>query len=244
VAKYRAADLDQVFAAVTKQWDDITGAIQIKTPDRPLDILMNRWLPYQTLACRVWGRSGFYQASGAYGFRDQLQDVMALCVSRPELARPCTAGGGVPIPGGRRVALVAARYRPPTSASTANVGGIDIEPTGLMLSEEWPCFRGTHSSHFDPKGSSDRNREQAGARASWVRVERRARLDWSRGFDMAAIRRKTEPMTAIYDKSFPVCRLSWTKEERVTAVGCLGVIHDFVTLNELSDAPAARSQSC
>ncbi|MGH7007098.1 MAG: GH36-type glycosyl hydrolase domain-containing protein [Stellaceae bacterium] len=87
VAKYRHADLDAVFAAVTKQWNEVTGAIQVKTPDRTLDILMNCWLPYQTLACRVWARTGFYQASGAYGFRDQLQDVMALCVSRPDLTR-------------------------------------------------------------------------------------------------------------------------------------------------------------
>ncbi|HYL32134.1 MAG TPA: glucoamylase family protein [Stellaceae bacterium] len=87
ITKYRAADLDTVFAAVTKQWDDVTGAIQVKTPDRTLDILMNHWLPYQTLSCRVWARTGFYQASGAYGFRDQLQDVMALCVSRPDLTR-------------------------------------------------------------------------------------------------------------------------------------------------------------
>jgi cyclic beta-1,2-glucan synthetase len=87
IVRYRAADLDAVFAAVTRQWDDITGAVQVKTPDRALDILVNRWLPYQTLACRVWARTGFYQASGAYGFRDQLQDVMALCVSRPDLTR-------------------------------------------------------------------------------------------------------------------------------------------------------------
>jgi cyclic beta-1,2-glucan synthetase len=61
--------------------------VQVKTPDRAVDILLNRWLPYQVLACRVWARAAFYQASGAYGFRDQLQDVMALCVSRPEIAR-------------------------------------------------------------------------------------------------------------------------------------------------------------
>jgi cyclic beta-1,2-glucan synthetase len=87
VAKYRQADLDAVFANVNRRWDDMLGTVQVKTPDRALDILLNRWLPYQTLACRIWARSGFYQASGAYGFRDQLQDVMALCVSRPDIAR-------------------------------------------------------------------------------------------------------------------------------------------------------------
>ncbi len=87
VEKYRAADLDAVFGEVARHWDDILGTVQVKTPDRAMDVLLNRWLPYQTLACRVWARSGFYQASGAYGFRDQLQDVMALCVSRPDIAR-------------------------------------------------------------------------------------------------------------------------------------------------------------
>jgi cyclic beta-1,2-glucan synthetase len=87
IAKYRSADLDAVFDAVNKQWDDILGTVQVRTPDRALDILVNRWLPYQTLACRIWARTGFYQASGAYGFRDQLQDVMAMCMSRPDIAR-------------------------------------------------------------------------------------------------------------------------------------------------------------
>jgi cyclic beta-1,2-glucan synthetase len=87
LSKYREADLDAVLSEVTAQWDGILGTVQVKTPDRALDILLNRWLPYQTLACRVWARTGFYQASGAYGFRDQLQDVMALCVLKPEVAR-------------------------------------------------------------------------------------------------------------------------------------------------------------
>jgi cyclic beta-1,2-glucan glucanotransferase len=87
ITRYRAADLDFVFRAVTRLWDDVLGAVQVKTPDRSMDILLNRWLLYQTLACRVWARSAFYQASGAYGFRDQLQDVMALTVSKPEMTR-------------------------------------------------------------------------------------------------------------------------------------------------------------
>jgi cyclic beta-1,2-glucan synthetase len=87
LTKYRQADLDGVLSEVTRQWDQILGMVQVKTPDRALDILLNRWLLYQTLACRVWARAGFYQASGAYGFRDQLQDTMALCLSRPDLSR-------------------------------------------------------------------------------------------------------------------------------------------------------------
>jgi len=87
VLKYRKADLEQVFTDVTQQWEDTLSTVQVKTPDRALDILVNRWLPYQTLACRIWGRTGFYQASGAYGFRDQIQDTMAMCVLRPDLLR-------------------------------------------------------------------------------------------------------------------------------------------------------------
>jgi cyclic beta-1,2-glucan synthetase len=85
--KYRSADLEAALAAVGDFWDDTLGVVQVRTPDRAMDIVLNRWLPYQTLACRVWARAAFYQASGAYGFRDQLQDVMALCVAKPELTR-------------------------------------------------------------------------------------------------------------------------------------------------------------
>ena len=87
IAKYRTADLNAVLAATTRRWDDVLGTVQVKTPDRSMDIMLNRWLLYQTLVCRVWARSAFYQASGAYGFRDQLQDVMALAVSKPAIAR-------------------------------------------------------------------------------------------------------------------------------------------------------------
>ncbi|MEO8259571.1 MAG: glucoamylase family protein [Acidobacteriota bacterium] len=87
IARYRAADLDAVFSAVTGAWKDRLGRVQVKTPDRAMDLMLNGWLLYQTLACRVWARAGFYQASGAYGFRDQLQDVLSLGVSMPQLAR-------------------------------------------------------------------------------------------------------------------------------------------------------------
>ena len=87
VAKYRTADLDAVRSDVVRYWDDVLETLQVKTPDRAMDIVLNGWLLYQTLACRMWARSGFYQASGAYGFRDQLQDGMALATSRPAMTR-------------------------------------------------------------------------------------------------------------------------------------------------------------
>jgi cyclic beta-1,2-glucan synthetase len=65
----------------------LLGSIQVKTPDRAMDIMLNGWLLYQAVACRIWARSAFYQASGAYGFRDQLQDGMALTFARPAETR-------------------------------------------------------------------------------------------------------------------------------------------------------------
>jgi cyclic beta-1,2-glucan synthetase len=84
---YRSADLDAEFAKVGHYWDALLDTVKVKTPDRAMDIMLNGWLLYQTVACRLWARSAFYQASGAYGFRDQLQDGMALSALRPALTR-------------------------------------------------------------------------------------------------------------------------------------------------------------
>jgi cyclic beta-1,2-glucan synthetase len=87
VERYRKLDPNAALAQVTEAWDRTLGVMQVQTPERALDFILNRWLLYQTLSCRIWGRAGFYQPGGAYGFRDQIQDCMALMVNRPELAR-------------------------------------------------------------------------------------------------------------------------------------------------------------
>lgn len=87
VKRYRGRNLDAALNEVGQHWDKVLGKVQVKTPDRAMDLMLNGRLLYQTLACRFWARSGFYQASGAYGLRDQLQDGMALATTRPDLTR-------------------------------------------------------------------------------------------------------------------------------------------------------------
>jgi cyclic beta-1,2-glucan synthetase len=87
IRRARTSDHEAALRAVATHWDDTQGTVQVRTPDRSMDIMLNRWLIYQTLACRLWARAAFYQAGGAYGFRDQLQDVIALALPRRELAR-------------------------------------------------------------------------------------------------------------------------------------------------------------
>ena len=81
------ARFEATFREVKARWDEILGAVQVKTPDQAMDLMLNRWLLYQALSCRFWGRSATYQSGGAYGFRDQLQDSMALVYGAPAEAR-------------------------------------------------------------------------------------------------------------------------------------------------------------
>ncbi len=88
VTAYRDAQAVEAALRQTQSWwDKQLGAIKVHTPELAADFMINHWLPYQNLVCRVWGRSAFYQSGGAFGYRDQLQDVMALLYANPALAR-------------------------------------------------------------------------------------------------------------------------------------------------------------
>ena len=88
MAQYQTlAAVDAAFTAVTAYWEGALSGLEIKSPDPTFNMLVNRWLLYQTQSCRLWARSAFYQSGGAFGFRDQLQDVMALVYSEPQLTR-------------------------------------------------------------------------------------------------------------------------------------------------------------
>ena len=88
VSKYReGTTLTTALNQSQAWWDHLLGAIEVHTPEPAANFLINRWLLYQSLSCRIWGRSAFYQSGGAFGFRDQLQDVMAFAAVYPDLAR-------------------------------------------------------------------------------------------------------------------------------------------------------------
>ncbi len=87
IERYRARSCDAVLAEIRGYWDGVLEAVQVKTPDRAMDLMLNRWLLYQTLSCRIWARTALYQSGGAYGFRDQLQDVLAFAGTRPDVTR-------------------------------------------------------------------------------------------------------------------------------------------------------------
>ena len=88
VERFRPLEVfEQTLNTTCAWWNRLLDTIQIETPDKAVDFLLNRWLLYQDVSCRLWGRSAFYQSGGAYGFRDQLQDVMALVYAAPQLAR-------------------------------------------------------------------------------------------------------------------------------------------------------------
>ncbi len=88
IHRFRAASAPhEALEQAWEYWGRTLGTVNVDTPDSSVNVLVNGWLPYQVQCCRLWARGGFYQSGGAFGFRDQLQDVMALVHSEPALAR-------------------------------------------------------------------------------------------------------------------------------------------------------------
>ena len=113
IDKYQAqGQVELAWQAMQQSWEDLLTGITVQTPDPGMDLMLNRWLLYQTISCRLWGRTALYQSSGAFGFRDQLQDVLAVLHARPGSGtRTDPQRCPPPVRGGRRPALVAPTFR-------------------------------------------------------------------------------------------------------------------------------------
>ena len=86
VAKHRTLDFDAIVKRHIEEWCTVLDTVQVQTPDQSLNMMINTWLPYQSISCRIRARAAFYQVSGAFGFRDQLQDSLAFLLQMPDLA--------------------------------------------------------------------------------------------------------------------------------------------------------------
>ena len=170
VARHRGGGFDAKLNSVVEEWDDLLGVLQVDSPDPAMNVMINRWLPQQTLACRIRARSAFYQASGAYGFRDQLQDTLALLLHDPSLARAQILNAASrQFPEGD----VQHWWLPRSGAgvrtmisddvvwlSYAVAEYIDVTGDTAILDEELPFLNGPplepgqHDAFFDPKVSS------------------------------------------------------------------------------------------
>jgi len=87
IRNLRSLEVSSLLSEVRFKWEEILSRVTVETPDVAMNLMLNRWLLYQTTVCRFWARAGFYQAGGAFGFRDQLQDTMAMMWTQPQVAR-------------------------------------------------------------------------------------------------------------------------------------------------------------